>query len=142
MTVEPRGFARSGTDRRVAVSCNAPQGGYRLKRDHSSGVAIEWRAVVGHPPLLVACLARATIVWAGVRAMALLGGLGLTGPSSAAVALFVAIIVYIDARVTRELIYLGNLGLPGRWLVLWSGAQVLVLEAIARAVIAIVRALW
>ena len=101
------------------------------------------RAIVGYPPLLAACLVRATIVWAGIRVLALLGGIATSGSGTIAIALFVCAIVMIDARVTRELIYIRNLGLPGSWLALWTGAHALLLEATVPVMFeTIMRVLW
>ena len=93
------------------------------------------RAAIGHPPYAVACGVRVLILWAAVRGATRLAGASIEGPTASLVfAGIVCAVVLIDARATRELVYLRNLGLPVRWLAALSILTVLVLELVFQAI--------
>lgn len=93
------------------------------------------RALIGYPPLLAACLLRSTVVWAAIRIFGLLSGADFTGAGAAiGLALTVGAIVLLDAKATRELLYIRNLSLPPAWPFLWAAGLILVLESVVQSV--------
>lgn len=89
------------------------------------------RAAIGHPPYTVSCVLRVLILWTAIRGATRLAGGVIEGPVASLVfAGIVCAVVLLDARATRELVYMRNLGLPARWLAALSIVTVLALEIV------------
>ena len=122
----------AGLARVTADAGAAPPGGWRSKP--------RVRALVGHPRLLAGCLLRSLVIWACIRLFAAIGvylgfGVDLDGAAATVgLALVVVALVLIDARVTRELLFLRNLGLSAGWLVGWTAATIVALQMLAGAI--------
>ncbi len=96
------------------------------------------RRLVGHPPLLRGIVLRVALIWVAIR-IALHGAtmlLRMDGqPSVLGLVVAITAIVVFDARVTRELLYLRNLGLSAGWLATVAAVSVLAFETLARLIV-------
>lgn len=95
------------------------------------------RRFVGHPALLRGIVLRVALIWFAIRAalfgVAMLLRVDAGGsPSRSGLVLVIVAIVLIDARVTRELLYLRNLGLSAPWLAAVTALAVLAFESALR----------
>ena len=93
------------------------------------------RALIGHPRFAASCVLRAAIVWMAIRFATLLAKEPVEGARAALIiAAVVCVVALIDARATRELLWMRNLGLPARWLVAVTAATALLLELAFHAI--------
>ncbi|HEX6588737.1 MAG TPA: hypothetical protein VF039_06920 [Longimicrobiales bacterium] len=93
------------------------------------------RALIGHPRYAASCVLRAAIVWIAIRAATLLAKEPVEGARVAlTITAIVCAVALIDARATRELVWMRNLGLPARWLAAVTAATALLLELLFHAI--------
>lgn len=91
---------------------------------------IDARAAVAAPGVFFGIVLRAALIWTLLRFGLFLLGADLDGPIAAAgVVALGSTLAGFDARLTRELLFLRNLGMPVAWLVAVTAAVMLLLES-------------